>query len=64
MCWAHGLYDAIFSIHSRGMNDFISPFIELLNMLQSALKSQDLLSGGFNWMFSLNLGDVVMFVEN
>ena len=62
MCWAHGLYDAIFSIHSRGMNDFISPFIELLNMLQSALKSEDLLSG---WFYSLlNLIDVLIFIKH
>ncbi|CAK8692883.1 unnamed protein product [Clavelina lepadiformis] len=37
MCWAHGLYDAIISIHNRGMKDFIGPLCELLVLLQSAL---------------------------
>ena len=45
ICWAHGLYDAIISIHNRGMKDFVGPLCELLLMLQSAQESAQPLSG-------------------
>ena len=25
LCWAHGLYDAIFYVYNRGMRDFTAP---------------------------------------
>nr|CAB3267651.1 vacuolar protein sorting-associated protein 8 homolog [Phallusia mammillata] len=39
LCWAHGLYDAIISIHNRGMKDYVGPLCELLTLLQSAIDS-------------------------
>lgn len=45
ICWGFGLYDAIISIYNRGMKDFITPFLELLFMLQSSLNSSNNLSG-------------------
>jgi len=44
ICWGFGLYDAIISIYNRGMKDFITPFLELLFMLQSSLNSSNNLS--------------------
>lgn len=32
LCWAHGLYDAIFYVYNRGMRDYTTPlevFLEL-----------------------------------
>nr|XP_002121576.1 vacuolar protein sorting-associated protein 8 homolog [Ciona intestinalis] len=39
LCWAHGLYDAIISIHNRGMKDYFGPLFELLSILQAALST-------------------------
>lgn len=36
-CWTQGLYDAILYIYNHGMQDFVSPFEELMTELQSAL---------------------------
>jgi len=51
LCWAHGLYDAIISIHNRGMKDFLGPLCELLVLLISALDSGVPLSG--KWICDL-----------
>uniref|UniRef100_H2ZCD2 Vacuolar protein sorting-associated protein 8 central domain-containing protein n=1 Tax=Ciona savignyi TaxID=51511 RepID=H2ZCD2_CIOSA len=37
LCWAHGLYDAIISIHNRSMKDYLGPLFELLSILEAAL---------------------------
>ena len=53
LCWAHGLYDAIISIHNRGMKDFIGPLCELLVLLLSAFDTAAPLSGTYLCMFNL-----------
>ena len=30
LCWAHGLYDAIFYVYNRGMRDYTTPLEVLL----------------------------------
>jgi hypothetical protein len=37
LCWQHNLYDAILYIYNRGMQDYITPFEELITVLQNAL---------------------------
>lgn len=37
LCWQHNLYDAILYIYNRGMQDYVTPFEELMTVLQSAL---------------------------
>ncbi|CAH3128652.1 unnamed protein product [Porites lobata] len=43
LCWAHGLYDAIFYVYNRGMRDYTTPLEELINVLKSTLQSRALL---------------------
>lgn len=43
LCWAHGLYDAIFYIYTRGMSDFVTPLEELVTELRGALDSDQAL---------------------
>ncbi|GIY41646.1 vacuolar protein sorting-associated protein 8 homolog [Caerostris extrusa] len=37
LCWEHGLYDAIIYIYNHGMNDYVTPFEELMVNLQKAV---------------------------
>ena len=37
LCWAHGLYDAIFYVYAHGMKDYITPLEELITVLKNAL---------------------------
>ncbi|XP_072048156.1 LOW QUALITY PROTEIN: vacuolar protein sorting-associated protein 8 homolog [Amphiura filiformis] len=39
LCWAHGLYDAIIYIHTKGMNDYVTPLEELFSLLSAAVMS-------------------------
>ena len=40
LCWAHGLYDAIFYVYAKGMSDYVTPLEELLTVLKNALDSE------------------------
>ncbi|KAL9958184.1 hypothetical protein ACROYT_G035162, partial [Oculina patagonica] len=40
LCWAHGLYDAIFYVYNRGMRDYTTPLEELINVLKSTVQSR------------------------
>ncbi|XP_065068088.1 vacuolar protein sorting-associated protein 8 homolog isoform X2 [Rhopilema esculentum] len=40
MCWTHSLYDLAIYVYNKGMNDFLSPMEEMLNILRSLLKSK------------------------
>ena len=45
LCWAHGLYDAIFYVYNRGMHDYTTPLEVLSNissLLNSSVRSCDL----------------------
>lgn len=44
LCWAHGLYDAIFYVYTRGIKDYITPLEELLTVLKGALDAHVLLT--------------------
>ncbi|CAB3370067.1 Hypothetical predicted protein [Cloeon dipterum] len=44
LCWQHNLFDAILSVHTRGMQDYVTPLVELLTVLQSALSTGKQLS--------------------
>ncbi|XP_063851088.1 vacuolar protein sorting-associated protein 8 homolog isoform X1 [Scylla paramamosain] len=46
LCWAHGLYDAIFYIYTRGMGDFVTPLEELVTELRGALDGGQPLQDG------------------
>lgn len=37
ICWENGLYDAIIHLYTKGMQDYVSPLQELLQVLQSAI---------------------------
>ncbi|GFT81859.1 vacuolar protein sorting-associated protein 8 homolog [Nephila pilipes] len=37
LCWEHGLYDAIIYVYNHGMNDYVTPFEELMVNLQKAV---------------------------
>ncbi|XP_022112058.1 vacuolar protein sorting-associated protein 8 homolog isoform X1 [Acanthaster planci] len=39
LCWAHGLYDAIIYVYNKGMNDYITPLEDLLQVLGQAVRS-------------------------
>ena len=43
LCWAHGLYDAIFYIYTRGMGDFVTPLEELVTVLCGSLDGGEIL---------------------
>lgn len=43
LCWAHGLYDAIFYVYNRGMRDYTTPLEELINVLKNTVQSRALL---------------------
>ncbi|KFM79086.1 Vacuolar protein sorting-associated protein 8-like protein, partial [Stegodyphus mimosarum] len=38
LCWNEGLYDAIIYIYNHGMNDYVTPFGDLMVILQRAVK--------------------------
>lgn len=40
MCWRHQLYDAMIYVYNRGLNDFTTPLVELVQLLASVLRSQ------------------------
>ncbi|XP_076368429.1 vacuolar protein sorting 8 isoform X2 [Tachypleus tridentatus] len=44
LCWNHGLYDGIFYIYNRGMDDYTTPFEDLVVVLQEALETGKQLS--------------------
>ncbi|RMX42196.1 hypothetical protein pdam_00017314 [Pocillopora damicornis] len=40
LCWAHGLYDAIFYVYNRGMRDYTTPLEELINVLKGTVQAR------------------------
>ncbi|XP_072180793.1 vacuolar protein sorting-associated protein 8 homolog [Diadema setosum] len=44
LCWAYGLYDAIIYVYNKGMNDYLTPLDELLQLLRAAVKASSQLS--------------------
>ncbi|XP_059473885.1 vacuolar protein sorting-associated protein 8 homolog [Neocloeon triangulifer] len=44
LCWQHSLYDAIIHVHTQGMQDFVTPLVELLTVVQGALSTGKQLS--------------------
>ena len=49
MCWKYGLYDAMIYIYN-GINDYLTPLVEMLQLLQESLKSRsaETLSGNLS----------------
>jgi len=39
LCWRHGLYDAVLYVYNRGMSDYVTPLVQLLAILKSAVDS-------------------------
>lgn len=39
VCWEHGLYDAIIHLYTKGMQDYVIPLQELLQVLQKSITS-------------------------
>jgi len=35
----HGLYDAVLYVYNRGMSDYVTPLVQLLAILKSAVDS-------------------------
>ncbi|KAJ8019457.1 Vacuolar protein sorting-associated protein 8-like [Holothuria leucospilota] len=44
LCWAYGLYDAIIYVYNKGMNDYVTPLEELIQLLRAALSTGNQLS--------------------
>ncbi|XP_030829831.1 vacuolar protein sorting-associated protein 8 homolog [Strongylocentrotus purpuratus] len=44
LCWAYGLYDAIIYVYNKGMNDYVTPLEELLQLLRAAVRATSQLS--------------------
>ena len=44
LCWTHGLYDAMFYVHTQGMLDYVTPLEELVTVLKNALESNQVLT--------------------
>jgi len=45
LCWAHGLFDAIFYVYNRGMHDYTTPLEDLINVLKNTVQSGQLVLG-------------------
>ncbi|XP_067930193.1 vacuolar protein sorting-associated protein 8 homolog [Watersipora subatra] len=44
LCWENGMYDAIIYIYNQGLQDYISPLLELIAVLREAIASGKQLS--------------------
>ncbi|XP_071822429.1 vacuolar protein sorting-associated protein 8 homolog isoform X2 [Apostichopus japonicus] len=44
LCWAYGLFDAIIYVYNNGMNDYVTPLEELIQLLKAALSTGNQLS--------------------
>ena len=40
LCWTHSLYDLAIYVYNKGMDDYITPLEELLNILKGLLRSK------------------------
>jgi len=45
VCWENGMYDAIIYISNQGMQDYITPLLDLTQVLRDAINSGKQLSG-------------------
>ncbi|XP_015770659.1 PREDICTED: vacuolar protein sorting-associated protein 8 homolog [Acropora digitifera] len=55
LCWAHGLFDAIFYVYNRGMHDYTTPLEDLINVLKNTVQSGQLVLGS-----DLSLGNKLL----
>jgi len=39
LCWRHSLHDAVLYVYNRGMSDYVTPLVQLLAILKSAVDS-------------------------
>lgn len=49
------MYDGIIYIYNQGLQDFVTPLLELITVLRDAIKSGKQLSGVYHLLFSENL---------
>eukprot|EP01147_Barroeca_monosierra_P003329 gene3329-6013_t len=48
LCWEYKLFDAMIYIYNQGMNDYITPLREMMQLLQASIRarSADVIAGG------------------
>ncbi|EGD81414.1 hypothetical protein PTSG_02136 [Salpingoeca rosetta] len=48
LCWEHKLFDAMIYIYNQGMNDYLTPLREMMQLLQASIRarSADVIAGG------------------
>ena len=45
LCWENAMYDGIIYIYNQGLQDFVTPLLELITVLRDAINSGKQLLG-------------------
>jgi hypothetical protein len=40
MCWTYSLFDALIYVYNQGMNDYLTPLVEMFQLLQDSIRSR------------------------